>query len=195
MARASFTRDALERAEGDELALACDATTLRDTVLADNAEEVRLTQALEACRGARLGRVKAALAREAELRARRAEQGLPAPIALPTIENVALHAYPDALERLIARGDAPTKSHDERIRMLERERKESLIALEKQAREREAEKEREAEHKRAEARAYDEKQRREKEERAAWAAKVAADAKERDELVAAAEKRLAAGAA
>lgn len=186
--------DAAERAEGSELAIACDLAALRDALVADaeeiarldeevNAVTARLKAAIAEVEHRRENRPAALSAAREKLAERRRAAGLPPPQRLPDVTSGAMLS---ALDETIAA--APPVANPRRTLIMQ-EKVDELRA----AREVERRKIEEAEadaawraNERAEAQRLAGE-----EDRAAWQAKLAAERAERDALVAADRERAA----
>lgn len=219
-ADAAVALDAVELAEGDALATEAAPSILRRELVPILAEEDQLRLQLEEVEKRREARIAATRAAWSALDTRRRATGLPGPVALPALPqtpmgaplgpppevarshaaslnlHVAARALVEALDRHLE-GEAVQEEarNAQRIRQLTREENELRVEIELLHREDEKrQREREAAEK-AREQQVDAQRERERCEREEWAAKVQAEQRQRDELIAAQKRREAGDAA
>lgn len=189
--RAAATRavDALDVAEGDELARACDIGSLHGDLVRGQAEIDRLASDLQDARTRWFARIEQARESHSALLSRRSADGLPPPAPVPSFDALAgPAAYIDALATRAAEGP-PVKSRDGQIRRLRAEDTELRASIERAYR---AEQERKREQAAADAWRASEREaeaKRRSDEHAAFVAAGQAEIAERDELAAAQRAR------
>ncbi len=195
IAHASAAVDALEVAEGDELAMARDAGCLLADLTALVAEEDRLAAELVRARSERAARVARAEEAQAALAARRNTHGLPPPASIPRAPSSMSDGGPKALiavlEARTLTGLPEVKKHADRIRTLRKEETDLLAHIEREHTEREKEKARIADYARRAEESRVAEQKRCQEETARGQAKYAAEQAKQQALADAARARLA----